>query len=49
MGYWDSLEDIRSNWAIDRTFHPAMEEARRKALIRGWDKAVKCALLWGEE
>ena len=49
VGYWSSLEDIRSNWAIDRTFHPQMEEARRKALIKGWDKAVKCALIWGEE
>ena len=49
VGYWTSLEDIRSNWAIDRTFSPSMEEPRRKKLIRGWDKAVKCALLWGEE
>ena len=49
VGYWESLDDIRANWAIDKTFHPTMEEARRKALIKGWDKAVKCALLWGEE
>ena len=49
VGYWESLEDIRSNWAIDKVFHPQMEEAKRKALIKGWDKAVKCALLWGEE
>jgi glycerol kinase len=49
VGYWESLEDIRSNWAIDKVFHPTMEEAKRKALIKGWDKAVKCALLWGEE
>ena len=49
VGYWASLEDIRSNWAINRTFTPTMEEHKRKALIRGWDKAVKCALLWGEE
>ena len=49
VGYWTSLEGIRSNWAIDRVFSPSMEEPRRKKLIRGWDKAVKCALLWGEE
>ena len=48
VGYWSSLEDIRSNWAIDKTFSPSMDEPRRKKLIRGWDKAVKCALLWGE-
>ena len=49
VGYWESLEDIRSNWAIDKTFAPSMEEQRRRTLIRGWDKAVKCALLWGEQ
>ena len=25
VGYWASLEDIRSNWAINRTFTPTME------------------------
>ena len=49
VGYWTSLEDVRSNWAVDKTFAPKMEESYRKKLIRGWDKAVKCALLWGEE
>ena len=49
MGYWSDLEDIRSNWVIDKTFTPSMEEKYRKKLIRGWDRAVKCALLWGEE
>ena len=48
-GYWTSLDDVRSNWAVDRVFKPAMEEPRRKALLKGWDKAVKCALLWGED
>ena len=49
VGYWSDLEDIRSNWVIDKTFTPSMEEKYRKKLIRGWDRAVKCALLWGEE
>ena len=49
VGFWEDLDDIRSNWAIDRTFTPSMDEAYRKKLIRGWDRAVKCALLWGEE
>ena len=48
LGEDDYADDIRANWAVDRVFHPQMEEARRKALIRGWDKAVRCALLWGE-
>ena len=49
VGYWESLEDIRSNWAIDRVFAPNMAEDTRKKLLSGWHKAVKCAILWGEE
>ena len=49
VGYWESLDDIRSNWAIDKIFDPNMEEADRAAKLKGWHKAVKCAILWGEE
>ncbi len=49
VGYWENLEDIRSNWAIDRVFAPNMAEDTRKKLLSGWHKAVKCAILWGEE
>ena len=49
VGYWESREDIRNNWAVDRVFRPAMSDDERGKLIKGWHKAVKCALLWGEE
>ena len=48
VGYWSSLDDVKNNWAVDRVFTSSMEEDKRKALLHGWDKAVKCALLWGE-
>ena len=49
VGYWKDIEDIRRNWGIDRVFTPSMEEQRRKELIRGWHKAVKCALFWADD
>ena len=49
VGYWTSLEDVKNNWAVDRVFTAEMDEARRRELLHGWNKAVKCALLWGEE
>jgi len=49
VGYWTNLEDIKNNWAVDRVFTPAMEENKRMKLIRGWHKAVKCALFWADE
>ena len=47
VGYWESLEDIRDNWALDRAFAPDMPAEKREALLKGWDKAVQCAKLWG--
>ena len=49
VGYWDSLEDVKNNWAIDRVFTSGMEEERRIKLLDGRHRAVKCALTWAEE
>ena len=49
VGYWESLDDIRTNWAIDKVFAPDMAEDERAKKLKGWHKAVKCAILWGEE
>ena len=49
VGYWKGKEDVRRNWAIDRTFTPAISEQERDKRLRGWNKAVKCALGWAEE
>ena len=49
VGYWTGLDDVRSNWAVDRIFTPELDETRRRSLLDGWHKAVKCALMWGEE
>ena len=49
VGYWESLEDIRDNWALDQVFSPEMDAAERQQLLKGWHKAVKCARIWGEE
>ena len=48
VGYWESPEDIRHNWAVDKKFDTAMDSAKRTELLNGWHKAVKCALMWSE-
>lgn len=48
-GFWKDKEEIKANWKMSREFVPAMEETKREELLKGWKKAVKCALLWGEE
>ena len=49
VGFWASLEDVRNNWAVNRVFTPELEDEKRRKLLHGWHKAVKCALLWGDE
>ncbi len=49
VGYWKDKEEIRENWQIGRIFEADMEEGRREKLLKGWKRAVKCALLWAEE
>lgn len=49
VGYWLNKEAVIKNWQIDRVFHPEMEEDKRTAMIKGWNKAVKCAYHWAKE
>ena len=49
VGYWKDREDVRKNWAIERTFTPGISHEQRDKRLRGWNKAVKCALGWASE
>lgn len=49
VGYWKDREDVRKNWAIERTFTPGISHEQRDKCLRGWNKAVKCALGWASE
>ncbi len=48
-GYWSSKEEIKANWQIGSTFDSKMETDKREKLLKGWKKAVKCALVWAED
>ena len=48
VDYWKDQDEIRQNWAIDRTFSPEISEAARAARIKGWKKAVRCAEGWAK-
>ncbi len=47
-GFWNSLEDLRSNWQIDKTWKPVMDENQRTHLYNNWLKAVERTLNWIE-
>jgi glycerol kinase len=47
-GYWDGLDDVRKNWALDREFAPQKPKSDSDRLYAGWTKAVGRSLDWAE-
>ena len=48
VGYWDGLEDIATNWALERRFEPSMSADRRRSMLHDWHRAVERARGWIE-
>jgi glycerol kinase len=48
VGYWQGLDDIESNWALDHRFEPSMSEDRRQSMLHGWHRAVERSRAWIE-
>jgi glycerol kinase len=48
VGYWDGIDDIESNWALDRRFEPSMSVDQRRSMLHGWHRAVERARSWIE-
>jgi len=48
VGFWDSEDDIRANWAEDTRWEPSMAEDRRAREYHNWKKAVTKTFDWIE-
>jgi glycerol kinase len=48
-GLWSNLDELRTNWGVDRTFGPQWSEEKREAAYVGWKKAVERSRDWVEE
>jgi glycerol kinase len=44
--YFKDLDDLRSNWAVDRTWKPNMDAAKRKEMYSLWQRAVSKSFDW---
>ncbi len=47
-GYWSSQDEIARQWAVEKTFEPAMPAEQRDHLYAGWRRAVERAKAWIE-
>ncbi len=48
VGYWSDRNELKQNWAMDKTWQPQMKAEPRQAAIKGWQKAVTRTFDWVE-
>jgi glycerol kinase len=46
--YWSGTDDIRANWAADKTWNPSMSAADRDSRLADWNKAVERTYNWAD-
>jgi glycerol kinase len=49
VGFWKGEDDIRTNWAKDKEWSPAMDEETREKTFGQWKKAVTRTFDWVEQ
>jgi glycerol kinase len=46
VGYWDTLDEIRSNWQVEREFTPELDAQQVRTRYDHWCRAVDRSLGW---
>ncbi|MDF0694511.1 glycerol kinase GlpK [Aquirufa ecclesiirivi] len=46
VGYWENLEDLKKNWAIQHRWNSQMEDSQRSHMKKQWKKAVSKSFNW---
>jgi glycerol kinase len=49
VGYYKNLDEVATNWSMDRRFTPDMKPAIRKSLDAGWKRALDRSRCWAQE
>lgn len=48
-GFWGSMDEIASQWGLDKKFEPEMENVKAEAYTTEWNRAVGRAKSWIQE
>lgn len=46
VGYWNSVDELRTVISIDRVYKPEIDEEERQSRLSGWKKAVSRSFDW---
>lgn len=49
VGYWKNIDEIQSQWIVDKHFQPQMEEEKVEKMLKTWKKAVQRSQNWIED
>ncbi|GGJ16367.1 glycerol kinase [Halobellus salinus] len=49
VGYWDTVDELRDNWQVDREFTPERDEEEVDRGYSRWADAVERSLDWAQE
>lgn len=49
IGFWKDLEDIKSNWVLDKKYRPNMTFDERNKKYAKWKEAISRSLNWAKE
>ena len=49
VGFWSDRKAFEESWRCGKEFNPAIEENERNKLLKGWRRAVRCALAWAND
>jgi glycerol kinase len=49
VNYWTDIQEISTQWKLDRTFSPLIPASETTLLIKGWHRAVRAAQAWAAE
>ncbi|MBP6432804.1 MAG: glycerol kinase GlpK [Ferruginibacter sp.] len=41
VGLWATIDALQSQWQVDKKFNASINDEQRKALISGWERAIK--------
>ncbi|PUB32996.1 glycerol kinase [Elizabethkingia sp. YR214] len=49
VGFWESIDEIQSQWIIEKEFTPKEDKSKIDNMVSFWHKAVKRSQAWIEE
>jgi len=45
-GYWSSIEELKTQWQVDKKFIPVDDKVKMEKTIKNWNKAVERSKSW---